>query len=121
MSQNRENLGGGVNSSADSTSQNTGTETSRDGIMQRVRETADRTMSSVTDSMSNMSEKMTGMGGKLNEGMDRVRHMERQDYEEMWTSVKARARQNPGQTILISAAVGFVVGMMMRMGGGRRY
>jgi len=90
-----------------------------DGVMQRVREGTDQAREFISDKVGTMGEQFSGVSDSLTQGMDRIRHMERDDYEQAWTSVKSRAQQNPGQTILISAAVGFVLGMMMR--GGRRY
>jgi ElaB/YqjD/DUF883 family membrane-anchored ribosome-binding protein len=56
------------------------------------------------------SEKMTQASEKLNELKDK-------DPKEVVEDVKEYARKNPGQTILISAAVGLVIGMIFR---GRR-
>ena len=57
------------------------------------------------------NEKFMQAGDKLNELKDK-------DPKEMVEEAKDYARKNPGQTILISAAVGLVVGMIFR--GGRK-
>lgn len=57
------------------------------------------------------NEKMTQAGDKLNELKDK-------DPKEIVEDAKDYARKNPGQTILISAAVGLVIGMIFR--GGRK-
>jgi ElaB/YqjD/DUF883 family membrane-anchored ribosome-binding protein len=90
-----------------------------DGVMQRVRDTTDQAREYLTDKMGNVQEQFSGVSDSVTQGVDRIRQMDREDYEQAWQSVKTRASQNPGQTILISAAVGLVLGMMMR--GGRRY
>lgn len=56
------------------------------------------------------NEKLTQAGDKFNELKDK-------DPKEVVEDVKEYARKNPGQTILISAAVGLVLGMIFR---GRR-
>ena len=57
------------------------------------------------------NEKMMQAGDKLNE-------LKEKDPKEMVEDAKDYARKNPGQTILISAAVGLVIGMIFR--GGRK-
>jgi len=129
MSQARDNMNSGsdhMGGSADSTSnsENQGgsnMQGTMDGVRQRVMETADQAREMLRDKMGRVTEQMGGLQGQMTDQFDRVRQMNRDDYEEVWMGVKERARQNPGQTILVSAAVGFVLGMMMRMGGGRRY
>jgi ElaB/YqjD/DUF883 family membrane-anchored ribosome-binding protein len=120
-------MNSGSNNMGSSSSDSTGTmggmqeklSSTVDGVMQRVRDTTDQAREYLTDKMGTMQEQLGGVGDSLTQGVDRIRQMDREDYEEAWQSVKSRASQNPGQTILISAAVGFVLGMMMR--GGRRY
>lgn len=127
MSQARDNMNSGStensgtmgnmsNSGGDSDSSQAG----MDGVRQRVMDTADQAREMLREKVGMVSEQMGGVSDSMTEQFDRIRQMNRDDYEEVWTGVKERARQNPGQTILISAAVGLVVGMMMRMGGGRR-
>jgi len=89
-----------------------------DNVMQRVRDTTGQAREMINERLGTVSEQLSGVTDSMSQGVDRIRNMDREDYEQMWSSVQNRARQNPGQTILISAAVGFVLGMMMR--GGRR-
>lgn len=147
MSQSRNNMGGtsgsdstgssmnsgsnNIGSSGMSSSGSTGSDTTTagtmtdklsstvDGVMQRVRDTTGQAREYISDKMGTVQEQLSGVTDNLSQGVDRIRSMDREDYEQAWQSVKSRASQNPGQTILISAAVGFVIGMMMR--GGRRY
>ncbi len=53
------------------------------------------------------NEKLTQAGEKFNELKDK-------DPKELVEEAKDYARKNPGQTILISAAVGLVLGMLFR-------
>ncbi|MGB8507456.1 MAG: hypothetical protein WCD76_03545, partial [Pyrinomonadaceae bacterium] len=49
---------------------------------------------------------------------DKFQDLRNADYQEMANNAKDYARQNPGQALLISAAAGFVLGLLLR--GGRR-
>jgi ElaB/YqjD/DUF883 family membrane-anchored ribosome-binding protein len=57
-----------------------------------------------------VSDKMTVVG-------DKIKELQNADLSEITESAKDYARQNPGQAILISAAAGFLVGLIIR---GRR-
>jgi ElaB/YqjD/DUF883 family membrane-anchored ribosome-binding protein len=57
-----------------------------------------------------VSEKITVVGDKLKE-------LQNADLSEITENAKDYARKNPGQTILISAAAGFLIGLIIR---GRR-
>jgi ElaB/YqjD/DUF883 family membrane-anchored ribosome-binding protein len=55
---------------------------------------------------------------RFNQGADKVRDLANKDPREIVEDAKEFARQKPGQTILISAAVGLVLGLILR--GGRK-
>jgi ElaB/YqjD/DUF883 family membrane-anchored ribosome-binding protein len=57
-----------------------------------------------------VSDKMTVVG-------DKIKDLQNADLSEITESAKDYARQNPGQAILISAAAGFLIGLIIR---GRR-
>jgi ElaB/YqjD/DUF883 family membrane-anchored ribosome-binding protein len=57
-----------------------------------------------------VSDKMTVVG-------DKIKELQNADLSEITENAKAYARQNPGQAILISAAAGFLIGLIIR---GRR-
>ena len=57
-----------------------------------------------------VSDKMSVVG-------DKVKDLQNSDLAELAENAKSYARKNPGRTILISAAAGFVVGVLIR---GRR-
>jgi ElaB/YqjD/DUF883 family membrane-anchored ribosome-binding protein len=49
---------------------------------------------------------------------DKIQGLRDVDYEQVATQAKDYARQNPGQALLVAAAAGFVIGLLVR--GGRR-
>ena len=55
---------------------------------------------------------------KFSGAADKVRELSSKDPKELVEDAKEFARQKPGQTILISAAVGLVLGLILR--GGRK-
>jgi ElaB/YqjD/DUF883 family membrane-anchored ribosome-binding protein len=55
---------------------------------------------------------------KLTQAGDKFRELSAKDPKELVEDAKEFARQKPGQTILISAAVGLVLGLLIR--GGRK-
>jgi ElaB/YqjD/DUF883 family membrane-anchored ribosome-binding protein len=55
---------------------------------------------------------------KFNQASDKFKELQQKDPKELVEDAKEFARQKPGQTILISAAVGLVVGLIL--GAGRR-
>lgn len=55
---------------------------------------------------------------KLTQASDKFKELQQKDPKELVEEAKDYARKKPGQTILISAAVGLVLGLIFR--GGRR-
>ena len=55
---------------------------------------------------------------KFTQAGDKLKELSNKDPRELVEDAKEFARQKPGQTILISAAVGLVLGLILR--GGRR-
>ena len=55
---------------------------------------------------------------KFAQAGDKFKELQNKDPQELIEDAKEFARQKPGQTILISAAVGLVLGLILR--GGRR-
>ncbi len=70
----------------------------------KVAEAASTAREYVTDKVSVVGDKITDLRNK--------------DFSEVATEAKEYARQNPGQALLISAAAGFVLGLLIR--GSRR-
>jgi len=57
-------------------------------------------------------------GDKFAQAGDKFKELSAKDPKELVEDAKEFARQKPGQTILISAAIGLVVGLILR--GGRK-
>jgi ElaB/YqjD/DUF883 family membrane-anchored ribosome-binding protein len=57
-------------------------------------------------------------GEKFAQASDKFKELSNKDPKELVEEAKEYARQKPGQTILISAAVGLVLGLLLK--GGRR-
>ena len=55
---------------------------------------------------------------KFSQAGDKLKDLQNKDAKELIEDAKEFARQKPGQTILISAAVGLVLGLLFR--GGRK-
>lgn len=55
---------------------------------------------------------------KMTPVVDKFKDLQNADYKEVANQAKDYARQNPGQAILISAAAGLVIGLLIR--GSRR-
>ena len=49
---------------------------------------------------------------------DRFQDLRNKDYAQVAEDAKQYARQNPGQALLVSAAAGFILGLLLR--GSRR-
>ncbi|HWS54125.1 MAG TPA: hypothetical protein VN228_08365 [Pyrinomonadaceae bacterium] len=58
-----------------------------------------------------LGERFSGVG-------DKITDLRNKDYGQMAEEAKDYARQNPGQALLVAAAAGFVLGLLLR--GGRR-
>ena len=53
-------------------------------------------------------------GETFAQASDKFKELQNKDPKELVEDAKEYARQKPGQTILISAAVGLVIGMILR-------
>ena len=58
-----------------------------------------------------MSDKVAVVG-------DRIKDLQNKDFSQVTEEAKTYARENPGQALLISAAAGFLLGLLLR--GSRR-
>lgn len=59
------------------------------------------------------------VGDKLSVAGDKFKELQNKDYSQIADDAKAYAKQNPGQAILVSAAAGFLLGLLLR-GSNRR-
>jgi ElaB/YqjD/DUF883 family membrane-anchored ribosome-binding protein len=53
---------------------------------------------------------------KFEQASDKFKELQGKDFSELASDAKEYAKKNPGQTILISAAVGLVLGFILRSG-----
>ncbi len=81
------------------------------GIGARAKEYGQTVADAATTAKDYLSDKASVVGDKI-QGLKDV------DYAEYANQAKDYARQNPGQALLVAAAAGFVIGLLVR--GGRR-
>jgi ElaB/YqjD/DUF883 family membrane-anchored ribosome-binding protein len=80
------------------------------GLAQTAQEYGGKISEAATQAKDYVSEKMTVVG-------DKIKELQNADLGEIAENAKDYARKNPGQAILISAAAGLLVGLILR---GRR-
>lgn len=111
MSQNRTSTDfGGTSASGSSQPSGTGTGTAA-GISQTAQEYGNKISEAATQAKDFVTDKVSVVG-------DKIKDLQNVDYREMAENAKDYARQNPGQALLISAAAGFLLGLIIR--GSRR-
>lgn len=69
----------------------------------------------VVDAASQAKDYIADKAGPV---VDKLQDLRNVDYQQYATQAKDYARQNPGQALLVAAAAGFVIGLLVR--GGRR-
>ena len=103
--------GGGLSTTGGGGSAATGTATAPSGIGDRAKQYGQ----TVADAASTAREYITDKAGVVGEKIQGLREV---DYAEYANQAKDYARSNPGQALLVAAAAGFVIGLLVR--GGRR-
>jgi ElaB/YqjD/DUF883 family membrane-anchored ribosome-binding protein len=105
--------GGGLSTTGGGGSAATGTATapSSGGIGDRAKQYGQTVADAATTAREYISDKAGVVGEKI-QGLRDV------DYAEYANQAKDYARSNPGQALLVAAAAGFVIGLLVR--GGRR-
>ena len=91
---------GGV--SGGGSGQGTATAAGTQGYTERITDAASQAKEYVSDKMSVVG--------------DRLKDLQNTDYREVAENARQYARQNPGQALLISAAAGFLLGILLRCG-----
>ena len=89
----------------------TATATAPTGIAGQAQEYGRKAAEVATQAKDYLSDKASQVGDKLQD-------LRNADYTQMAENAKEYARQKPGQALLISAAAGFVIGLLLR--GSRR-
>ena len=90
----------------------TGAATAPDkGLTAKAKEYGQTVADAASQAKDYISEKASVVG-------DKIQDLRNVDYGQIANDAKDYARQNPGQALLIAAAAGFVIGLLVR--GGRR-
>ena len=100
--------GSGQSLTPSTTSTGTGAAT---GLAQTAKDYGQKVADAATTAKDYVSDKMTHV-------VDKIKDLQNADIKEVANQAKDYARQNPGQAILISAAAGLVLGLLIR--GSRR-
>jgi ElaB/YqjD/DUF883 family membrane-anchored ribosome-binding protein len=85
------------------------------GTATGLAQTAQEYGQKIADAASTAREYVTDKVGVVG---DKIGELRNKDFSEVADNAKEYARQNPGQALLISAAAGFVLGLLIR--GSRR-
>ena len=101
--------GGGLSTTVGSAA--TGTATAPSGIGAKAKEYGQTVADAATTAKGYIADKAGVVGEKI-QGLREV------DYAEYANQAKDYARSNPGQALIVAAAAGFVIGLLVR--GGRR-
>ena len=109
-------VSGGTSSGAGGTGLSTtgggaaaGTATAPSGIGDRAKQYGQTVADAATTAKDYITDKASVVGDKI-QGLRDV------DYAEYANQAKDYARQNPGQALLVAAAAGFVIGLLVRSG-----
>ena len=97
--------GGGMTTTG---GQGTGTAATRaQQITEQAQEYGQRIAGAATQAKDYVSDKVGVVG-------DRIKDLQNKDFTQVTEEAKEYARQRPGQALLISAAAGFVIGLLIR-------
>ena len=83
----------------------------REGIAATAQEYGQKIAEAATQAKDYVSDKVSVVG-------DKFKDLQNVDYKQVAEDAKQYARDNPGQALLISAAAGFLLGLLLR--GSRR-
>ncbi|MDQ3651321.1 MAG: hypothetical protein M3458_13810 [Acidobacteriota bacterium] len=84
----------------------TGTGTAA-GLKSQAQEYGQKVADAATQAKDYVADKMSVVG-------DKVKDLQNKDFSQVADEAKEYARQKPGQALLISAAAGFVIGLLLR-------
>ncbi len=77
------------------------------GVAAQAQEYGQRVADAATQAKDYMADKMSVVG-------DKFKDLQNKDFSQVADEAKDYARQKPGQALLISAAAGFVIGLLLR-------
>jgi ElaB/YqjD/DUF883 family membrane-anchored ribosome-binding protein len=100
--------GAGLSTTSGSTgSTSAGTATAREGIAGTAQEYGQKIADAATTAKDYVSDKISVAG-------DKFKDLQNVDYKQYAEDAKNYAREKPGQALLISAAAGFLIGLLLR-------
>jgi len=82
------------------------------GVKAQAQEYGQKVADAATQAKDYVADKMSVVG-------DKFKDLQNKDFTQVADEAKEYARQKPGQALLISAAAGFVIGLLLR-GSNRR-
>jgi ElaB/YqjD/DUF883 family membrane-anchored ribosome-binding protein len=85
----------------------TGTAAAREGIAGTAQEYGQKITEAAGQAKDYVNDKLSVAGDKL-------RELQQKDYSQIADEAKEYARQKPGQALLVSAAAGFLLGLLLR-------
>jgi ElaB/YqjD/DUF883 family membrane-anchored ribosome-binding protein len=103
--------GTGLQSTGGGTGTGTGTATARENITATAQQYGQKIADAATQAKDYVSDKVSVVG-------DKIKDLQNTDINQVAEDAKTYARENPGQALLISAAAGFLLGLLIR--GSRR-
>ena len=103
--------GGGLSTTTGGGGAATGAATAPAGLGAKAKEYGQTVAEKASQAREYLTDRASVVGDKI-QGLREV------DYAEYANQAKDYARQNPGQALLVAAAAGFVIGLLVR--GGRR-
>ncbi len=77
------------------------------GLKSQAQEYGQKVADAATQAKDYVADKMSVVG-------DKVKDLQNKDFSQVADEAKEYARQKPGQALLISAAAGFVIGLLLR-------
>ncbi|MDX6270934.1 MAG: C-terminal glycine zipper region, partial [Acidobacteriota bacterium] len=85
----------------------TGTATAKEGLAGTAQEYGQKITEAATTAKDYVSDKISVAGDKLKD-------LQNVDYKQVAEDAKNYAREKPGQALLISAAAGFLIGLLLK-------
>ncbi len=101
--------GGGTGLQPGGGSTGTAATPAREGIAGTAQEYGQKIADAATQAKDYVSDKVSVVG-------DKFKDLQNTDFNQVTQDAKAYARENPGQALLISAAAGFLLGLLLRNG-----
>ncbi|MDQ1589455.1 MAG: C-terminal glycine zipper region, partial [Pyrinomonadaceae bacterium] len=99
--------GGALSTTGGAGGASTGTATAKEGLAGTAQEYGQKLTEAATTAKDYVSDKISVAGDKLKD-------LQNVDYKQVAEDAKNYAREKPGQALLISAAAGFLIGLLLK-------